>query len=66
MELSDSERDSPLWRKLYEHLEVELESARLNLEKVGGETDAIRGRIKAIRNLMDLNIKRHTFHEPVA
>lgn len=58
MELTQGERLSSLWAKLYSYLEEDLHSAHLRLEKIGTTdqaTSEIRGQIKAIRKLMDLN-----------
>lgn len=57
LKLSQGERSHPIWHKVYEHLEEELRYAQLNLEKLTNqdETNVARGRIRAIRELMDAN-----------
>lgn len=61
-ELTFGERSSPLWHKLREHLEQELEQDRLALEKDQSEqsTAAVRGKIRAIRHLLLLDQERPT------
>ena len=57
MELSQSERLSPTWQKIYGFLEERLQSARLQLEASQPleKTLELRGQIREIRALMALN-----------
>lgn len=57
MELSQGERLSTTWRKVYEHLEGRLRTAQLQLEASTPfeKTLELRGQIREIRALMDLN-----------
>lgn len=55
--LETHERESVVWRKIYEHLQERLETMRLTLEKTDDHLQGqkIRGRIEEIRHLLDLN-----------
>jgi hypothetical protein len=60
IQLTQGERLSSTWQKVYEHLEEELHSAQLKLERLlsADETNMTRGEIRAIRRLMSLNTER--------
>ena len=56
-ELTDSERQSPLWAKLKKHLEAQIEASRIELEKVNKppntvSDDVLKGNIMAYRKLL--------------
>lgn len=57
MNLTDSERQSPLWAKIAEHLNAQIEANRLELEKTNKapssvSDDVLRGLILAQRRLL--------------
>lgn len=68
MELSDRDKDSELWKKLVAHFNELLEKDRRAIEKTSISMDAtfvLRGRIKLVRDLLDLgnNDQTRRLHE---
>jgi ribosomal protein L18E len=54
MKLTESERNSPLWQKITEHLVSQIEVHRVELEKINRAQgdDVLRGQILACRRLL--------------
>ncbi len=55
-ELTDEEKRSPLWTKLYAYLQRELDNSRKANDAIlpNDETNQLRGRIRALKGLLNL------------
>lgn len=56
LNLTESERTSPLWKKITDYLAAQIEADRIELEKVGNNKaysdDVLKGKILAWRRLL--------------
>lgn len=55
-ELTDEEKRTPIWMKIYAYLQSEIENARKANDAIlpEAETNQLRGKIRALKNLQNL------------
>ena len=61
MQLTEGEKNTAVWQKIYHHLEEELDHARLKLESATltwDQSNVLRGRIQFIRHMLDLDTEK--------